>query len=530
MIAVRGSSVVKSNIHLGCQIKTDVLEIVLRHPTHNEYILNSEEGRVIATTLVVALRQAIASELGIATDELGYAIKVKRIDNQSVLILQIYDDLSGGAGFSTTAANFIAEVLSSLIEKLNCVDESCSSVCGKCLLDSQTRHDSEYLDRTLALSWLGSDFLTYLESPIPGTKFISGTPFSIIEQYVNYGATQVTFNLTGNSEDWDVLCTANRKKLFKLLNTNIKLVIVVSPTLNLNAQIQQEMLALEKIGLSFTVNINLNSEYLYAQIVGQDKITTLYSQSPEVSCFNEYWLESQSPSYKSTSDPELQLQKFSFDFKAIESYENEFHQLKISKDFDSDLVDAFAYKFWSKILPVSKLNNLVNDEVVEIEYSDRYLQSPANIILISSLFKEIKNLLGNRPKFTITTFFKNKQVQEERLYSDFRQLDEFNNFFINYFEDQLSQKLNLNISRSKIDHSRYFIFSLKSGKKVDIRLDQGVGYWQIKYINWREIQEKGDFPFLESIQKQLLWINGNNTNMYVVGEDGFKTDIYITKS
>ncbi|HFF4146370.1 TPA: hypothetical protein ACGCXM_003047, partial [Acinetobacter baumannii] len=73
-------------------------------------------------------------------------------------------------------------------------------------------------------------------------------------------------------------------------------------------------------------------------------------------------------------------------------------------------------------------------------------------------------------------------------------------------------------------------FSLKSGKKVDIRLDQGVGYWQIKYINWREIQEKGDFPFLESIQKQLLWINGNNTNMYVVGEDGFKTDIYITKS
>lgn len=526
-----GSSVVKANIHLGCQIKTDVLELVLKHPTRNEYILDSEEGKVIATTLAVALRQAIASELGIATDELGYAIKVKKIDDQSVLILQIYDDLSGGAGFSTTAANFIAEVLRSLIEKLNCVDEkNCLSACGKCLLDSQTRHDSEYLDRTLAFTWLGRDFLTYLESPIPGTEFIAGTPFSIIEQYVNYGVTQVTFNLTGNSEDWDILCTAIRKKLFKLLNNNIKLVMVVSPTLNLNAHIQQEMLALEKIGLSFAVNTNLNSEYLYAQIVGQDKITTLYSQSPEVSCFNESWLESQNPSYKSTSYPELQLQKFSFDFKAIESYENEFHQLKIGKDFDGDLVDAFAYKFWSKILPVSKLNNLVNDEVVEIEYSDRYLQSPANIILISSLFKEIKNLLGNRPKFTITTSFKNKQVQEEKLYSDFRQLDEFKNFFINYFEDQLSQKLNLNISRSKIDHSRYLIFTLKSGKKVDIRLDQGVGYWQIKYINWREIQEKGDFPFLESIQKQLLWINGNNTNMYVVGEDGFKTDIYITKS
>ncbi|MFY6741660.1 DEAD/DEAH box helicase, partial [Acinetobacter baumannii] len=459
-----------------------------------------------------------------------YAVKVKKIDDKAVLVLQIFDDLSGGAGFSTTAANYITEVLRLLIEKLQCIDHTCNSVCGKCLLDTQTRHDIENLDRNLALEWLGDDFLNYLDSPIPETEFIVGTPFSIVEQYAHHGVTQIIFHLTGDSENWDILCSAIRKKLFKLLNTDIKLVIVVSPTLNLNAQIQQEMLALEKIGLSFAVNTNLNSKYLYAQIVGQDKITSLYSQSPEVSCFNEYWLESQSPSYKSTSYPELKLQKFSFDFKAIESYENEFHQLKIGKDFDGGLVDAFAYKFWSKILPVSKLNNLVNDEVVEIEYSDRYLQSPANIILISSLFKEIKNLLGNHPKFTIITSFKNKQTQEEKLYSDFRQLDEFKSFFINYFEDQLSKKLNLYISKSKIDHPRYFIFTLKSGKKVDIRLDQGVGYWQIKYFNWREIQKKGDFPFLESIQKQLLWIKRNNTNMHVVGEEDFKTDIYIAKS
>lgn len=322
----------------------------------------------------------------------------------------------------------------------------------------------------------------------------------------------------------------DQEKLFKFLSSNIKLVIVVSPNLHLTAQIQQEMLALEKIGVSFAVNTNLKSEYLYTQIVSKEKVTTLYNQSAEVSCFNEYWLESQSLSYKSTSYPELQLQKFSFDFKAIESYENEFHRLKIDEDFDADSIDGFAEKFWSKILPISKLNNPMNDDVVEIEYSDRYLQSPANIILISSIFKEVKKLLGNRPKFTITTSFKNKQVQEEKLYSDFRQLDEFKNFFVNYFEDQLSQKLNLHVSRSKIDHPRYFILTLKSGKKVDIRLDQGVGYWQIKYFNWRKIQEKGDFPFLESIKKQLLWIDGNNTNMYVVSEEGFKTDLYITKS
>lgn len=525
-----GSSVVKSNIHLGCQIKTDVLEIVLKHPTRNEYILKSEEGKIIATTLVVALRQAIATKLGIATDELGYAVKVKKIDDQAVLVLQIFDDLSGGAGFSTTAANYIAEVLRSVVmEKLNCIDDSCDSVCGKCLLDTQTRHDIENLDRTLALAWLGDDFLTYLDSPIPETEFIAGTPFSIIEQYLNYGATQVTFHLTGNSEEWDILCTEIRKKLFKFLNSNIKLVMVVSPNANLTAQLQQEMLALEKIGLSFAVNSNMSPEHLYAQIVTNEKVTTLYNQLAEASSFNEGWLESPSPSYKSTSYPELQLQKFSFDFKAIELYENEFHRLKIGEDFDADSVDGFAQKFWSKILTISKLNNLVNDEVVEIEYSDRYLQSPANIILITSLFKEMKKRLANRPKLTIMTCFKNKQGQDDKLYSDFGQFEALENFFIHYFENQLSQKLNLNISRAKIDHPRFFIFTLKSGKKVDIRLDQGVGYWRIQYINWSKVREEGGFPFTDSVQKQIFWVKGQNINMCVKNVEPFKTDLYITK-
>ncbi|WP_180160481.1 DEAD/DEAH box helicase [Acinetobacter sp. YH12054] len=525
-----GSSVVKANIHLGCQIKTDVLEIILKHPTRNEYILNNEDGRIIATTLVVALRQAIATKLGIATDELGYAVKLKKIDDQAVLVLQIFDDLSGGAGFSTTAANYITEVLRLLVEKLDCIDDSCNSVCGKCLLDTQTRHDIENLDRTLALAWLGDDFLTYLDSPIANTDFIAGTPFSIIEQYVNHSATQITFNLTGNSEDWDVLCTAIRKKLFKLLNSNIKLVGVVSLDMSLTPQIQQEMLALEKIGISFTVNSNITPEYLYAQIVSQEKVITLYNQSTEVSCFNEFWLEGQSPSYKSITSPELQLQKFSFDFKAIESYENEFQQIKVGKDFDGESVNDFAEKFWAKVLPISKLNHLINDEVIEIEYSDRYLQSPANIILITSLFKKIKNLLGIRPRLTITTCFRNKQIQDEKLYSDFSQREVFESFFVNYFEEQLSQKLNLNLPEKKIDHARFLIFKLKSAKEIELRLDQGVGFWQIKYLEWPKEKEDKNFPFNESLQKQLLWVKRQETNLYVRSEDNFKTDLYITKS
>lgn len=305
---------------------------------------------------------------------------------------------------------------------------------------------------------------------------------------------------------------------------------MVSLDMSLTPQIQQEMLALEKIGISFTVNSNITPEYLYAQIVSQEKVITLYNQSTEVSCFNEFWLEGQSPSYKSINSPELQLQKFSFDFKAIESYENEFQQIKVGKDFDGESVNDFVEKFWAKVLPISKLQDLVNDEVIEIEYSDRYLQSPANIILITSLLKGIKKLLGIRPRLTITTCFRNKQIQDEKLYSDFSKREVFDNFFINYFEDQLSQKLNLQIPDSKIDHARFLLFRLKSGKKIELRLDQGVGFWQIKYIEWPKVKEDRDFPFNGSFQKQLLWVKRQETNLCVRSEENFKTDLYITKS
>ena len=88
----------------------------------------------------------------------------------------------------------------------------------------------------------------------------------------------------------------------------------------------------------------------------------------------------------------------------------------------------------------------------------------------------------------------------------------------------------MNLPETKIDHARFLIFKLKSGKKIEIRLDQGVGFWQIKYTNWLEAKELGNFPFNESFQKQVLWLQRQEKNMCVRAEGYFKTDVYITKS
>ena len=56
--------------HHGALARTDVFEMVLRKPQNGEYLPdNTEEGRIVAMTLAVALRQALAGVLGISAAE-----------------------------------------------------------------------------------------------------------------------------------------------------------------------------------------------------------------------------------------------------------------------------------------------------------------------------------------------------------------------------------------------------------------------------------------------------------------------------
>ena len=64
---------VKANLHLGYQIRTDVLEVFLRSPLTGEWLPDTPEGRLIATTLGVAMRDVIADRLGIASSEMGFS-------------------------------------------------------------------------------------------------------------------------------------------------------------------------------------------------------------------------------------------------------------------------------------------------------------------------------------------------------------------------------------------------------------------------------------------------------------------------
>ncbi|WP_368853046.1 hypothetical protein, partial [Stutzerimonas stutzeri] len=104
---------VKANLHLGYQIRTDVLEVFLRSPLTGEWLPDTPEGRLIATTLGVAMRDVIADRLGIASSEMGFSHRLDRDRHtrQGRSVIQLFDEVSGGAGFVLAGLSDIALLL-----------------------------------------------------------------------------------------------------------------------------------------------------------------------------------------------------------------------------------------------------------------------------------------------------------------------------------------------------------------------------------------------------------------------------------
>lgn len=154
--ACQGSASLMPEVVLGAQVFTDVFELILRSPASENYLLDdkTDKNRTIATTLAVALKHALAKILGISSSELGYAFRPLRLeDKQAVFAIQLYDQISGGAGFASSAKYHIENLLKEMVEQLTCT--YCDTACSECLLDTDTRHDFNRLDRGMALGWLG---------------------------------------------------------------------------------------------------------------------------------------------------------------------------------------------------------------------------------------------------------------------------------------------------------------------------------------------------------------------------------------
>ena len=137
---------------------------------NNHLNLRIVEDALYSAAEAVKLAASRHRELDVDPSEFGSGFRiVPRAPGQPLrLDLYIYDTLSGGAGYSEVASEFLEEILQSAIRLMEDCPSGCETSCQDCLRHFFNQHLEGRLDRNL-----GADILRYAtlgEIPMGGSR------------------------------------------------------------------------------------------------------------------------------------------------------------------------------------------------------------------------------------------------------------------------------------------------------------------------------------------------------------------------
>ncbi len=150
---------IRRHLWLGGEERTDVAELLIRPVSGEPFDL-----RRAATSLAAALRQALAKRLGVEARELGWASRPIDENGQSLHSVLLYDTAAGGAGYSLRLADDVAGLLRDARQILRC-PRNCDRACHGCLLAFDTQSRADELDRRNALALLSDEAMNRLQLP-----------------------------------------------------------------------------------------------------------------------------------------------------------------------------------------------------------------------------------------------------------------------------------------------------------------------------------------------------------------------------
>ncbi|TNC83344.1 MAG: hypothetical protein CSH37_14715, partial [Thalassolituus sp.] len=466
-----GQATLQSNVTLGSHSRTDVFELVLRQPASNEYLIDDESdtNRSVALTLAVALRFSLARKLGISASELGFGTRPMKVAGQSVLVIQLYDELSGGAGFASSAAEHIEDILKEMVNQLEC--SHCETACSECLLDSSTRHHHDKLNRRAALEWLGSDFLHRISLPDSAPLVSAGNyqpkyqPKSVegvILKAIREGARHIIVRASGDQADWDTSARSFKKALqtYRLVD-DLSVSLILPETIDLTA-VREDLLALKAVGIDLSVLTTPIDDSVVAQLIYSDRIVTVASSEPATSVPGKDWHHSGGLTVTSDLYPEVDLGSLDTsawsDSNADETTAR-VKNIEVSRELDGNLRN-FGKRFWEYLATqVEGIDRLLSDDGVEVKslsYSDRYLQCPSYVLMITSLLSPIATKLGSPQSATVTTLFKRNDRSGYEMFHDWAEDDHFEEFTKAWLSDQCGVSFDLDVvnTNREIPHHR----------------------------------------------------------------------------
>ncbi|XOV94585.1 MAG: DEAD/DEAH box helicase [Bacteroidota bacterium] len=533
------------NLTLGFSDKTDVFELFLKHSATGEYFLvTNENNKVLSWTLAVALRHGLAKSLGINAEEIGFTVKQvvnKSLCSAPIYGICLYDVNSGGSGFSTLAAQ--PDTLKTMVENakelLNC---NCKSACQKCLLQFDTKEYADLLNRNVGLNYLDESFINKLGLPeheqIFGdlSVFCQNDLFDELKFQSNKSFSKLEIFVGGSVENWSVNDSTIKTKLFRLvevLGYYKELIIYIKKrdfeqlSRNQKLDMYYFISGSQKTRLHVieTIPKYQNEGLLLALATDRDNHQLAFGTKNQISfIFNETW---------GYTEPELLIRAFVDQF-TLESEQIDLPsllpkpevnstQISIIKELNTSIGD-FGNEFWSLIRSHCQsvgidIENLGKLKLVD--YSDRYIKSPLTASLLSGILnslpfdsKEAELIVSwmdvTQPRYPKTSrkIYENWYPEEESDREDFFGLllnQSFSDITINSTSDN-----------HRIPHPRELDLEFDSGKSLNIRLDQGLGYWFIDGY-------PPEFPFHKPVSEQVQWVVENSKVFRLKNSSNFQT-------
>jgi hypothetical protein len=160
---------IKRNLALGLEITTDVFELQPQHTLR----------RAGANALAIALREALAQELGVEADEMGFAVGLSQNAlGAPAASLFLFDRAAGGAGFAVSLEHLMRPVIRRADQILDCKTPGCEKGCAACVLTTDAPGGKDELDRTAALAFLRAH-LEFPEELGPDDRFVDAADLSL---------------------------------------------------------------------------------------------------------------------------------------------------------------------------------------------------------------------------------------------------------------------------------------------------------------------------------------------------------------
>uniref|UniRef100_E6QEW3 DEAD/DEAH box helicase n=1 Tax=mine drainage metagenome TaxID=410659 RepID=E6QEW3_9ZZZZ len=484
-----GSSV-KTNVYFGYHTRTDVLEICLRSPKTGAWLSDSAEHQIIAMTLAVAIRDVIAEQIGVSSTEMGFGVRLDK-DTETRAgrsVIQLYDQVSGGAGFVLAGLSDVVQLIKEAAKNLSC-PVSCDNVCSHCLAGQDSRVELEELDRNGAFRWTSeNDLISHLVLPsifdaIPKATYCSYEPLRFVRSAINKGADSILVALRGDPQLWDLGSSQFRDIVLTwTVVDKLRVGLGVNSPESLPHEVKRGLVTLWRLGVQvFKIGKPWESYEapLAIQVNNGTSSQSLFSNNNLSSLPGSDWLKSDSSTVWVSSDDVEPYSMVPLDISSWDVVEAGAKVIEVTDELNGPLRTLPIRLEELLRTSVPELHNLIGaDKAVSISYSDRFVKSPWATMLLGNFLSVFANdSLKTIELVTMRSSSTRPGVEVKHDWFDWKVQESVLREWVGGVL-RVETDIKLMEQLYEIQHSRELTIHWQTGVTSRIILDQGMGYWQ----------------------------------------------------